>query len=258
MAASSTPFQMTSEELFGLSAALDLPAPGFLKSDATRSWTDEIRQEVERLGIRSLAARDLIRFEADRALIPQTIADLAQTLCQPGLLARLWTSHHEEHHLVDFHATNSWAAGRRVTSVGNHAFTLFAAERLMEVIFAAADLPEDAHPGKREATLARSVIDRFLEATTSSNPPDREDGSPDDDILRALAATGSRTGMLMVVYPDASGTLAGSSVTWALTSDNELYEVSRSDEEDPVSTDVLLTPRTRQDMSRLFRTSLPA
>lgn len=114
--------ELTTEEVLALSSCLVLPDPPFLRATPISDWPEEVRQEVDRIGVRSLLARDLIRQRDDSPVVPEILGELMDTICEPDTVGALLKLRRGKVRAISLFARKGLVALHEATRVGNHRF----------------------------------------------------------------------------------------------------------------------------------------
>jgi hypothetical protein len=263
--------EYTTEELLALAASLGLPDPLVLRRPPISDWSPEVRQEVERIGMRSLAARGLLRTKDDGSFeVPDVVASLCTTACTAELLIQVGRVAQGSIGVVSFLVTPTLTAGQRPTSLANHRFTLVPSEHagaaLLEVLgLPPADAPTESTE-RRGATVDAGEVAALLEAAQQAPADDpfsalvRRAGvaGAAAELLQRLAADGAVSTVVQVLAPaDGGRVVEGSLTAWIDTGADGLWsaEPSRSEDGVPVGTEI--APATRAGILASIAEGLP-
>jgi len=260
--------EYTTEELLALSSGLGLGDPLFLLRPPFADWSPDVRDEVNRIGMRSLVARDLVRVTATGQLeVPELIASLCNVCCTSELIVQFVRVQQDAVSTCCFLSTPTLTAGQRITSMGNHRMTLFPTEHaptaLAEVL-AIVDRPKSAH---KAVGVSLDQASAMFNATRDSQPEDtvetliRRSGTPPETtkILTALAGASTIANAVQVMAPSAEGDgLEGSVTTWIDAGKKGLWiaETVASDDGNPPTVELL--PTTKAAIAESIAEGFPA
>jgi len=225
----------TTEELLGLAASLDLSTPAAFSGSPIATWSNEIRREVEDLGMRSLIARGLARVnEAGEVEVPTALTTMCRALCEPFARCSLLSLGADGPKIVTFYARHDATAGLRPSSVGNHAVSLFPTEHLADAIVELLQLPDAPAPDNAAIDLGTEDLQRLTDALAAgiaeSDPTAiiNESGINDDAaaMLQQLAVDGVSAHVVRIASPSSNGRgITGSVTVWIDRPESGLYLV---------------------------------
>jgi hypothetical protein len=248
--------EYTTEELLALASGLALPDPTYFRRPPITEWPAELRNEVDQIGLRSLAARGLIRQPSDSSLeVPEILASLMTTICTSELMVQFARVGSGSATSAAFVIGPELSAGQRLTALGNHRFSLIPTEHvgaaLLE-LFDVVDRPES------EAASVRVSLDQFrsmIDAASTTNGDDdfdaqlRSAGVKGEAarVLKALAVDGSIGNVVQVLRPGETDlSVEGSLTSWIDVGNSGLWIAEQVGDAAQEPLVIQLSPTTRE------------
>lgn len=239
--------EYTTEEMLALASALGLGDPVFLATPPISEWSAQVRTEVNRIGLRSLVAREVVKFtEAGEVKVPDVLASLCGVCASPLAIVHIARVERDVISTCCFLIGVDLAAGQRITRVGNHRMTLFPTEHLASAlaeVCAIADNPPAADATPLSIDQARAFFN--LGGVADADEMQRFDAVELAGAIRELAPLAGGTCVVNAVQvstPMSDGMgLTGSLTRWVDAGPSGLW-LAEADEEPAI---VLLRPASK-------------
>lgn len=260
-------FEFTTEELLALAAGTGLSDPVYLLHTGVAEWPSEVRLEINRVGLRSLLARDLIRAtDAGGLEAPELLAEMIRISSAPDLMVRYFVIDASAMGECTFLVDQRMTVGHRTTSVGNHSMTMMPTEHAASAIAEVCAVPERSAGTGADVLLTPGQIREIVAAAASPVPGDLESlarraGLDESNmgVISALAREGSTGHVVQVVEFNASDrTVSGSSTTWADTGSSGLWLAEGATAEGDGEPTVELRPATRAEVVESILSGFPS
>ncbi len=164
--------EFTAEELLSLASGLGIADPVFLKIEPYKSWPDVVREEVDSIGRRSLAARSVVDRGPDGTqVMSEVLATTCRLLADPQVYVRIASIGQMTYRMASFLVNRDFCAGVRLTPFGNYRLTLIdaAATRLAIDEVLSLDLEALTNGDGRDVEVIADDL-RRLESTYAAGP----------------------------------------------------------------------------------------
>jgi len=250
---------VTTEQLLALSRGLGFADPMFLRSPPVADWPEEVRTEVEILGVRSLIARDLVRVGEDGMQVPQQLRDVMSAICDPTIVVAAMRARNQDMQVANFYSGNVDTVSHQPAAGGNHRLRLFPTNRLLELIDRVCEVGVADAPNGDVIRLDEEVVQNVTRAGLAGPDPD----SMAED-LAALGVSAEATTVLeaigdemslanvTVLHQISESEVEGSTTAWLSGAGSGSWVVTRD------GSDAVITPTSGGDVMKSITAGLPA
>ncbi len=249
---------LTTEQLLALAKGLAFPDPVFLRSPPVSDWPEEVRTEVEILGVRSLIARDLVRMGEDGMQLPQQLRDLMGPICEPLLVVAAMSAGNQGMEVSNFYSGEPNTVAYQPAAGGNHRLRLFPTTRLLELVDRVCDIGVADAPVGDVIRLDEQVVLNVTRAGLAG--PDPESMTED---LAALGVSAEATAALEAIGGEMSLSnvtllhqvndteVHGSTTSWLSGNASGSWVVTRD------GNDAVITPASGIEIMKSITAGLP-
>jgi hypothetical protein len=257
----------TTEELLALATGLNIRDPVFLQVDPIASWSDDVRREVDHIGIRSLEVRDLIRTIDGGLHVPESLGSLLEVASHPDFVVQASRTQETGTDMASFYGGEDLVVGHRLNRVGNHSLTRFATEDLPGVLFAMTRLHASpvalGEPIPLPAAFLERVATEALETSSFDHMQaeallDAGVDGPIAERFEQLLGSLQSISTVLSLQPADEGLALGASTTWLDTANEALWLVEDDlpeSAEEPAT--VTIRPATGSEIQGSILAGLP-
>ncbi|MCP4960582.1 MAG: hypothetical protein GY925_15105 [Actinomycetia bacterium] len=231
----------TTEQLLAITAGLGLDDPLFLRGAPISDWPENVRTEVEMLGVRSLLSRDLIRVEGGQMRVPLVLRHLMVPLCEATMVTTVARADKAGTLVARLYSRKGQTTVHQPALAGNHRLRGFATSRLPEALVRLTHLrkvePVGNEPIKIDEETASAVLRQLVtsveegqafDPTTLNLPPETFEPFANFTTDMALAT-------VTVVRRDGDRAVEGATVSWLDDPAGGQWLVERTDQTVSVS-----------------------